>query len=152
MSRACVCGLALALVATSSPVAHGRGIRLFFSTVGLSNPDDTGSPASDPTGALGHNPVEFTGGPGSPVRLYVWAKLEPAGTPNNVTYHGVSFHVNATGTGAAVTDYEFWDYTAPGYSRWQQFTHSGTATSASFAGGGRQFGHRNRQQPVVMGE
>lgn len=118
-------------------MGQGRPLRLFFSTAGLSDTSNTNSPAQAPDADLGVNPV-LNALPGAPVRLYVWAQITPPGTPNNATYNGVSLNATVSGVGGSVTNSNFWNYTNGSYGnstgRWQQFTQSRNATSATFAG------------------
>jgi hypothetical protein len=127
----------VAMFAAPAANAQARPLRLFFATQGLSNPADENSPALDPTASLGANPTLSTT-PGAPVRLYVWAQINPPGTPNNVFYNGVSFNTNLTGAGGTVSGFNYWNYTNGAYGgnagRWQQFSEGGNATSSSFAG------------------
>jgi hypothetical protein len=127
----------IAMFAVPAVNAQGRPFRLFFSTVGLTDTGNTNSPAGDPTASLGVNP-QIDVAPNTPVRLYVWGQINPPGTPNNATYNGVSYRVLASGTGGSISGFNFWNYTNGSYGngtgRWQQFSQSGDATSATFAG------------------
>lgn len=133
----------VALFAAPAVNAQGRPLRLFYSTVGLTDLGNTNSPAADPTADLNL----AAGGPvinnvpiGQPVRLFVWAQITPPGTPNNATYNGVHLINNVTGTGGSITGHSFWNYTNGAYGngtgRWQNFTQSpaGTSNGVSLAG------------------
>jgi hypothetical protein len=116
-------------------MAQTRPIRLFFSTLGLSNPGNTDSPAVAPIDAVG--PTAGSGAnikvngvlPNTPVRLYIWAQMMgpnggAPGTPNTVLYQGISLRVRATGTaGGSITGMNFWNYTngtmGGNYGRWR---------------------------------
>jgi hypothetical protein len=128
----------------AAPAVYGqeRPLRLFYSSAGLSNPANTNSAAGDPTADLGVNPVR-SANPGEAVRLYVWAQIAPPGTPNNVTYNGVSFTNNLTiagGGAATISGFNFWNYTngdlGNGAGRWQNFSQSaaGSTNNIAFAG------------------
>ncbi len=118
-------------------MGQGRPLRLFFSTAGLSDTANTNSAAQAPDANLGANPV-LDALPGAATRLYVWAQITPPGTPNNATYNGVSLRATVSGAGGSVTNSNFWNYTNGTYGttgRWQQFSQSRDANSASFGGG-----------------
>ena len=128
----------VAVVACAAPIAaeaQPRGIRLFLSTIGLSDPNDVQSPALNPAPEFGLNP-SVVAPVNAPTRLYLWAKLEPAGSPNTVRYGGVALVNMVSGAGGALSGFQFWNYTNGTYRRWQQFSHSptGTTNGAVFAG------------------
>jgi hypothetical protein len=145
-----VTGLLLVAVCLAAPAsAQTRALRLFFSTLGLSDPFDPQSPAVDPSPEFTLNPHAVVA-PNQATRLYIWAKLEPAGPPNNVVLHGVSLRARIAGAGGGVAGFQFWNYHNPNYTRWQQFSQSGNATSVTFAGasvvtGGGGIGNTNPQ-------
>lgn len=127
----------VAMFAVPAVNAQPRPLRLFFSSAGLSIPANTNSAADAPDANLGANP-EVSVPANTAVRLYVWAQINPPGTPNNAVYNGVSFRTAVTGVGGSMSGFSFWNYTngtyGSGAGRWQQFAQSGDATSATFAG------------------
>jgi hypothetical protein len=116
--------------------ADARAFRLFFSSAGLSDSTDTLSPAETPVADFNINP-DFLTEVGQSARLYVWAKFEPAGTPNSVVYNGVSFNIDIYGAGEII-GHSFWNYTNGTYGgnagRWQHRTSSHSAMQARFQG------------------
>jgi MYXO-CTERM domain-containing protein len=142
MKRFLVILAGVAMVAAPAAFGQERPLRLFYSAAGLSNPADTNSPAQDPTADLGVNPVRGVTS-GTPVRLWVWAQINPPGSPNNVTYNGVSFTQNLTASGGGagtISGFQFWNYTNGAYGnntgRYQFFSNSpaGTTNGVAFAG------------------
>lgn len=132
-----IVSVVLFMVGGACVPCEARPIRLFLSTVGLSNPSDPQSDALMPVADFGINPHVLAGTtPDTRVRFYVWTRLEPPGTPNNVFYNGVSLRATVTG-GGVMSAFNFWNYTNGDYGgsgRWQTFSQSGDATSAIFSG------------------
>jgi hypothetical protein len=127
----------VAMLATSAVNAQERPLRLFYSTTGLSDPNNVNSPAVVPAN-LGANP-SINVNVNTATRLYVWAQITPPGAPNQVTYNGVHLINNLTGAGGTVSGFRFWNYTNGDFGttgRWQNFTQSapGTTNGISFAG------------------
>lgn len=136
----------VAMCAAPAALGQERSFRLFYSAAGLSDTGNTNSAAQDPTADLGANPVRSTT-PGVPVRLYIWGQLMGAngaapGTPNNVTYNGVSLFSRVSGTGGSINGFNFWNYNNGSYNRWQQIGTSpaGTSNNVYMAGGAVTFG------------
>jgi len=124
----------VAMLAVPAMAQTTRPMRLFFSTLGLSNAADTNSIAVAPIDALnatnpliGTNP-KVSANVGQVVRLYIWAQIMgPNGTapasPNSQAYNGISLRTRANGAGGAITGMNFWNYTNPGGGwgpRWSQ--------------------------------
>src|SRR5262245_55324240 len=109
MPRTTAAPVALALLSILAPAAFAgaeRPIRFFFPSAGLSDPGNLNSPAQTPVADFGISPDFYTT-LNQPARLYIWAKLDPAGTPNNVTFNGVSLNVRLQGSGI-ITGSNFW--------------------------------------------
>ncbi len=128
----------LAVFAPELASAQSRPIRLFLSTIGLSNPADPTSPADNPSPELGTNPtvlIPF----GDTTRLYVWAQITPPGTPNNVIYNGVSLRTRVDGVGGVISTHNFWNYTNGSYGanvgRWSNQTSGSSGSDQAWMSG-----------------
>lgn len=118
--------------------AQSRPLRLFLSTIGLSNPADPSSPTDNPSPELGTNPSVVIPSGGT-TRLYVWAQITPPGTPNNVIYNGVSLRTRVEGDGGVISSYNFWNYTNGSYGanvgRWSSQVSGSNGTNLAWTAG-----------------
>lgn len=129
--------LAGAALLAAPAMGQARPLRLFFSTLGLSDAGNTNSAAVAPTdvlteGAPGGNGVnpKVSAERGQSVRLYMWAQImgvnggAPA-NPGSLKMNGVSLRVRATGAGSAITGFNFWNYHNGTIDRWQSGVFGG---------------------------
>ena len=138
-------------------MAQTRPIRLFFSSIGLSDPGNTDSPALAPLDAVGPASggganIKVPGQIGVPVRLYMWAQImgNNGGAPSNprtVVYQAISLRVRATGAGATITGMNFWNYSpgtpvafGGGYGRWRSGDIDGSGGTGHLTLGANEVG------------
>lgn len=134
---------ALAVVGASTLHADAA-LRIYFSTVGPTDPDKEIFQEGDPTGGLipgtdapevGVPTLPATGG-----RLYVWAQMNrDMGGPDRQSWVGIGLNVRCSGT-STIANWHYYDL--------QVFMDLSDPTSLSYARFRAQQGHRASEQEI----
>ncbi len=98
----------------AAPALADAGLRLFFSTIGLSDPANVQSAAVDPTPELGQ--ILVVESDGQPHALYVWAQM--TGSTSGQVWRQVSLQVRFDSLGGSILNWECWNYAYNGTTRW----------------------------------